>query len=387
MSRGTALIVGAGIGGLAAGIALRNRGWTIRIVEQADAPRAVGFALSVAPNAVNALAELGVVDRVTAVATPVRRVELRDELGSVLKRFDVEAALGQARSLFVLREALHRVLLEGAGLEHVAFGSKVSAIEVRDGSVELTLESGGTTSGDVVIGADGVNSVVRSWLHADDEPLRDSGFIGIRGLARGAAEHLGDLSIVGYMGGGLEAATIRASETSVYWYISARSDQAPPTPASSETLLAYGSRLLDAPFRTIVASTAAEDVRIDRLVDRDGTRSWGRGRVTLLGDAAQPVLPHTGQGAAQALEDGVAVGLALASADVEAALRRYERVRAARKRGLVGRGRRIARFTTATHPIAAWARQAGIRLMPARAAASAFLLARSQDPHRALRRA
>ena len=385
MWRGTALIVGAGIGGLAAGIALRQSGWAVRIFEQAPEPRAVGFALSVAPNAVNALAELGVLDAVAAVAWPVRRVELRDGHGIVLKRFDVQAALGQARSLFVLREALLRVLLESVGLEYVAFGSKVSAIDGRDDSVRLTSVSGGPVSGDVLIGADGIHSVVRRWLHADGTSLCDSGFIGIRGLARGVAAHLGGLSIVGYMGGGLEAATIRASEDAVYWYVSARADNAPAIDAGGEALLAYGSRLFDAAFRAIVSMTAVGEVRIDALADRETAESWGRGRVTLLGDASQPVLPHTGQGAALALEDAVALRLALGSGDVEAGLRRYERVRAAHKRPFVTRGRRIARFTTASHPLAAWLRDSAIRLMPVRIAASSFLVARGRDPHRPLR--
>ena len=385
MSHGTALIVGAGIGGLAAGIALRHRGWKIRIFEQAPEPRAVGFALSVAPNAVNALAELGLADRVTMVAWPVSRAELRNADGVALKRFNVEAALGQARSLFVLREVLHRTLLEAAGADDVAFASRITGIEVERGSVRLTLDGGRTASGDVLIGADGVNSSVRRWLHPHDPPVRDSGFVGIRGLARGAAGQMGDLSIVGYMGGGVEAGNVRASEAAVYWFVSTRAGNAPATDARGEALLAYCAQLLDAPFRAIVSSTAIEDVRIDTLVDREAIEPWGHGPVTLLGDASQPVLPHTGQGAALALEDAVALKLALGSGDIVAALRRYERVRAARKRPFITRGRFIARFTTARHPVAAFARETAIRLMPARAAASSFLIAQSTDPHRSLR--
>ena len=385
MSHGTALIVGAGIGGLAAGIALRRSGWTIRIFEQAPEPRAVGFALSVAPNAVNALEELGVADRVAAVAWPVSNVELRNANGVVLNRFNVQATLGQARSLFVLREALHRALLEAAGPQHVAFGSRITGIDVGSGSVRLTLEGNRTASGDVLIGADGVNSTVRRWLHPHDPPVRDSGFVGIRGLARGAVGPMGDLSIVGYMGDGVEAGNVRASEAAVYWYVSTRAGNAPSTDARGQALLDYCAQLLDAPFRAIVSSTASEDVRIDALADREASEPWGHGPVTLLGDASQPVLPHTGQGAALALEDAVALRLALASGDVDAALRRYEQVRAARKRPFIRRGRFIARFTAATHPVAAFAREAAIRLMPASAASASFLVARSKDPHRRLR--
>lgn len=101
--RGTALIVGAGIGGLSAGLALSRAGWTVRIFERAPELRATGFALSVAPNAVEALDALGVGDAVRAVAWPVGEAELRDASGGCLKRFSVAAAVGQSRSLFAPR--------------------------------------------------------------------------------------------------------------------------------------------------------------------------------------------------------------------------------------------------------------------------------------------
>lgn len=97
------------------------------------------------------------------------------------------------------------------------------------------------------------------------------------------------------------------------------------------------------------------------------------------------MLPHTGQGAALALEDAVALDLALEGRPVEPALRLYERVRAGKKRPLVTRGRRIARFTTVSGQPWEWLRGSAIRLMPAGTASAAFLQSRHADPHRELR--
>jgi salicylate hydroxylase len=97
--------------------------------------------------------------------------------------------------------------------------------------------------------------------------------------------------------------------------------------------------------------------------------------VTLLGDAAHPMLPHTGQGAAQAIEDGVALGLALAGArddDLAAALRRYERVRSRRTRPIVRSGPRIARITTTHSAFVARVRNGVLRLVPGRAFTAAM---------------
>src|SRR6185436_9741818 len=119
----TALIVGAGIGGLSAGIALKRAGWNVRIFERTASPRELGFGLAVAPKAVSALAELGVADAVLARAfAPARlRGELRRMDGTVLKRIDlpVREVLGGTMAI-ALRSALHGVLLDAVGLDTIA---------------------------------------------------------------------------------------------------------------------------------------------------------------------------------------------------------------------------------------------------------------------------
>jgi 2-polyprenyl-6-methoxyphenol hydroxylase-like FAD-dependent oxidoreductase len=387
VARGTALIVGAGIGGLAAGLALRRAGWAVRVFERAPQLRATGFALSIAPNAVQALDALGLGDRVRAIAWPVGEAELRDGMGRRLKRFSVEAAVGRSRSLFAPRQALLQALHDALGPDRVHLNSEATALAVHGGQVSLTLRSGEQAVGELLIGADGGGSIVRKLLHPDEAPPRRSDYIGVRGLSLTAAPILEGNSIVGYMGGGVEAATIRVGQEAVYWYVSARMARAPRLEAPAADLLAWSASRLDSSFRRTVESTRPEDVRIDALFDREVIEPWGRGPVTLLGDASGPVLPHTGQGAALALEDAVALGLALDGRPVERALRFYERVRAEKKRPLVTRGRRIARFTTASGQPWEWLRGSAIRLMPAGAAAAAFLQSRRADPHRMLRTA
>ena len=144
--------------------------------------------------------------------------------------------------------------------------------------------------------------------------------------------------------------------------------------------------VLDDRFRGIARATRPEDLRLDELYDRDPVDGWGTGPVTLLGDAAHPMLPHTGQGAAQALEDAVALNLALASGDdTFASLRRYERVRSARTRRIVKLGRRIATITTTKSRVVGWLRAAAVQIVPAHAMLAAFLIGDMQDPHRELR--
>jgi 2-polyprenyl-6-methoxyphenol hydroxylase-like FAD-dependent oxidoreductase len=375
-----ALIVGAGIGGLAAGIALRRRGWEICIHERAANPRELGFGLLLAPNALAALRELGVAEAVTSGGVAAGPVEIRRLNGQVLRRFD--ARLG-GPAVVALRRELHGALLNAVGENAIKLGSEAATITQDAGCVTLRLRNGNVDIGTVLIGADGVNSSIRKQLHPDEAPPRPSGFSAIRGVAYGVSNYLGQLSAISYMDDGIEAAAARASSDAVYWYISLLSREvATPQPAE---ILRRWCPSFDSPFRAIVAATKSEDLRFDNLLQRNPLPSWGNGRVTLLGDAAHPVLPHTGQGAAQALEDAVALGLVLAPpGNIEQALRRYERVRIDRTRRFVKLGPRIARVTTTRNLLIQFARTSAIRLLPSR-----LLIKwadRRRDPHRALRK-
>src|SRR6476660_6288000 len=152
-----ALIIGAGIGGLAAGIALRRRGWEICIHERAANPRELGFGLLLAPNAITALRELGVAEVVTRGAIPTGAVEIRRMNGEVLRRFD--AQLG-GPAVVALRRDLHGALLNAVGENAIKLGSEAETITQRAERVTLSLKNGSIDTGAVLIGADGVNSSI-----------------------------------------------------------------------------------------------------------------------------------------------------------------------------------------------------------------------------------
>jgi 2-polyprenyl-6-methoxyphenol hydroxylase-like FAD-dependent oxidoreductase len=236
-----------------------------------------------------------------------------------------------------------------------------------------------------LIGADGVGSVIRRRFHPQEPPPTPSGFCALRGVAHGVGDKLGDLAAVGYLGDGIEAATARASQTAVYWYLSLLAEDVPEGARDPRAILERHTAGFDARLQAVISATRPEDLRFDELFERAPLDQWGAGRVTLLGDAAHPMLPHTGQGAAQALEDAVALGLALTERrEVEPGLRRYEDVRSRRTRRLIRLGPRIARITTTRNPLVQWLRTAAVRLLP-----EAILVSgasgRGRDPHRALR--
>ena len=359
----TALIVGAGIGGLSAGIALRQAGWNIRILERAPSPRELGFGLGLAPNAIAALRSLGIADQIIARGFQPTRAELRRMDGTVLKRVDLPRQALRGPMVMALRPVLHGALLEAVGVGTVMPNSEAVGFAVSGDRVSLHLANGDAIEGDLLVGADGTGSIVRQVLHPSEPPARRCGIVAVRGAVHGVQHHLGDLHGVYYLGPGVESAMIRASDTGIYWFVSLARELVPIGMTEPAAVLAHMSHRFDGTFRAITSAT--DDLRYDELVDRDPIPFWGKNMVTLLGDAAHPLLPHTGQGAAQAIVDAVTLGSRLKDeADIGPALRSYERDRKSRTAKLVRQGRRTARIMRMTNPFGCYVREAVLRMIP-----------------------
>jgi len=359
----TALIVGAGIGGLSAAIALRQAGWQVRVFERAASPRELGFGLGLAPNAIEALGALGVADIVVARGFEPDRGEMRRMDGTVLKRAELPPGALGGRFVMALRPALHGALLDAVGTEALSLDRDATSFSVAGSRVSLHFAQGPDAEGDLLVGADGIGSMVRRSLHPAEPPPRSSRIVAVRGAVHGAIAHLGPLSAIYYLGPGVESVFIRASETGIYWFLSLARELVPANVTAPAAIVAHMAPQFDATFRAITAAT--DDLRVDELFDRDPIPFWGRGPVTLLGDAAHPVLPHTGQGAAQAMVDAVALGGALrAGSDLDPALRAYENERRQKTAVLVAQGRRTARVMRMTNPVGCALRELAVRMIP-----------------------
>jgi 2-polyprenyl-6-methoxyphenol hydroxylase-like FAD-dependent oxidoreductase len=269
---------------------------------------------------------------------------------------------------------LHGTLMEAVGPAALRLGSRAVGFTAEPRGVALALEGGATRRGRILVGADGVQSAIRRALHPDEPAPRPSGLLAVRGLARGARALLADLGSAIYYGTGWEAGTVRAGGDDVYWFVSIRIERAGEGEGEGEGAagdprapLAPILDSLHAPFRDMIAATDVRDLRADVLLEREPLAAWGGGAATLLGDAAHPMLPHAGQGAAQAIEDAVALGEAMAAAtDPESGLRAYERARIPRTSAVVRLARSNARIGTLDNPLACALRNLAIRLAPER---------------------
>jgi 2-polyprenyl-6-methoxyphenol hydroxylase-like FAD-dependent oxidoreductase len=352
-----ATVIGAGIGGLAAGIALRRAGLEVTIHEAAEEIRPLGAGLSIWPNGIRALRALGLDALVDDEGVPRVSGALRRADGSILAEFGAETIANRWGEPLVglHRRDLHEGLLAAFGDEGLHLDSRL--IDIEDDI--LRFADGDEERPDLAVGADGLRSVARSALFTVEEP-RDSDIVAFRGISPApaevpAGEWWGEESVAGLLPlrGGL-----------VYWYVAHRVAEGAPNPEPSE--LEKRVAEFAAPLREIVAATPAAEVLLHRLCDRPPLRGWSSGKTTLLGDAAHPMLPFLGQGACSALEDAVALGVAVAGAgDVSAVLAAYEESRVRRTAKLVHGSRRAASLVLAGSRLGRRLRNALVGHIPA----------------------
>jgi 2-polyprenyl-6-methoxyphenol hydroxylase-like FAD-dependent oxidoreductase len=353
------LIVGGGIGGLAAAIALQQKGLRdVAVFERAsDWKRIqVGSGLEMQSNAMRALHELGVEDRVIEVGTVVDKVLIVSPRGTYLGEF----AHGEVARRYgfpdvrMTRGELHRILADAVGENIVRLGERVTGFIQDEGGVTVSFEDGREERGDVLIAADGINSVIREQLHGASEPIYQ-GYPWWRGIydAPHPAFPLGTPSMV--MGPGGCFAGYPVGDKQVSWFCCAKAPLG-DTVSKAQLVERFGS--WSTPIREVLEGTDESTITRTDLMDRDPLTWWGEGRVTLLGDAAHPMVPTITQGAAQALEDAVVLARCLAAdPDPVAALRQYESLRIPRTTEVVERARSTGRLLVQDNPMICWLRE------------------------------
>jgi salicylate hydroxylase len=343
-----ALVIGAGIGGTAAALALRRAGLDVSLFEQTMAQREVGAGIQISPNASRLLGRYGLGDAMARAAVrPVEIVFRRWQDGRVLGREELGDFIEnryRAPYYHFHRADLIALLADAFGPEEIKLGRRLVDVEQDESGVTARFQDGTSERGDLLIGADGIHSQVRTRLFGEEKP-RFSGQIAYRGLAPAErVAHLGlPLDVTNWVGPGGHF---------VHYYVSAGrflnfvavSEEATWTREQWSDLgsITDAARQYEGWHPQIATILNAVDETFKwALFDRDPLTEWTQGRVALLGDACHPMLPYMAQGAAQAIEDGAALAACLkhVAFDIPSAFRAYVTLRKSRATEVQDRSR------------------------------------------------
>ncbi|MGQ0841978.1 FAD-dependent oxidoreductase [Actinokineospora sp.] len=356
------LVAGAGIGGLTAALAMSRHGIPVRVFERrtlAEITASAGFGHTIWSNATTSLATLGLAQGLRDAGEYLRASESRNSRQEVMFRMEMAKSMspgampamgiGRADLIGLLREAC---LSRGVDIRH---GCAIHRFDPTEGGVTLKVGDGETVTGAGLIGADGVRSTVHTQVHGG-LPLLDTGRSTYRGIATGTCGLSGGVvhlfsDPASRIGGG---AWLIGGDR-VVWTLSCERAPDGEDPQGTWARAMEMAELLGEIPRTFVSRTPPERTTRTHVFHHDWLDYWGHGPVTLLGDAAHALPTDLGQGACQAIEDGVVLGDALACAqDVASGLRAYERRRRPRVAWIRQQVLRVNGFKPIANPAARW---------------------------------
>jgi 2-polyprenyl-6-methoxyphenol hydroxylase-like FAD-dependent oxidoreductase len=300
-----AIVVGAGIGGLSAALALRRVGVEVTLYERAPELTEVGAGISLWANALRALDHIGAGPAVRAVAMPMRRSEFRVGDGYRVAASYPAAAFEERFGVSPFVALVHRADLIAAlaGCLPAGFarcGHECVGVDPHGGRALVLFKSGYADEADAVVGADGIRSAVRASVLGPDEP-RYAGYTCWRGVcprpAAVAPGYVGE-----WWGRGRRFGITTLTGDRVYWWAT-KNEPAGGRAGDEPGYVSEAFRGWADPVSELIATTPPERVIRNDILDRPPSRAWASGRAVLIGDAAHPTTPNLGQGGCMAIED------------------------------------------------------------------------------------
>lgn len=340
------VIIGAGMGGLTTGIALKKFGHQVRIFEQTEKILPVGAAISLWSNGVKCLNYLGLTDKIAKLGGQMDDLAYVDGLtGDVMTQFSLLPLIEEVgqRPYPVARADLQNMLMDEFGRDQIYLGKKMVSLEDKDDYVEVHFADGSSTQADLLIGADGTHSLTRTYVLGQQVQRRYAGYVNWNGLVEISEELAPAQQWTTYVGEGKRASLMPVADGKFYFFLDV------PLPAGLDNNRDEYKKLLKQyfvdwcqPVQQLIERLDPQKTNRVEIHDIEPFTQFYKGRVVILGDAAHSTTPDIGQGGCQAMEDAIylARSLQINTLGLEDALRRYQNKRNERANELVLRARK-----------------------------------------------
>ena len=339
-------IIGAGMGGLTTGIALKKFGHQVTIYEQAEQILPVGAAISLWSNGVKCLNYLGLTEQVAKLGGQMNDLAYIDGLnGEVMTQFSLAPLIEEVgqRPYPVSRAELQNMLMDEFGRQDIQLGKRMVSIEDKGQHVEIGFQDGSTVSAALLIGADGTHSMTRQYVLGKQVERRYAGYVNWNGLVEISEDLAPAQQWTTFVGEGKRASLMPVAEHRFYFFFDV------PLPAGLENQRSEYKILLKQYFsgwcsqvQCLIDSIDEQKTNRVEIHDIEPFNQFYKGRVVILGDAAHSTTPDIGQGGCQAMEDAIYLARALQinTLGLEDALKRYQNKRNERANELLLRARK-----------------------------------------------
>lgn len=346
------IIIGAGIGGLSTAIALQAKNIDVEVFDAAPLLSAIGAGILLPPNAMAVLEQYQLSDQIESIGHPVKSFVILDHRGKSITQTSASYRM-QNREYYTIalhRGVLQQVLLHAFGKEKVHTGYECVRVESTPEGVGVDFKNAVSKSGNFLIGADGIHSVVRKQMFPNSS-LRYSGQRCWRGIANFSLPPKWLNQFTEIWGNGSRFGFVQISNDQVYWYATQhQKDANVGDPERPNDLLQEYSHYC-APVQELISHTKPEAFIHTFLHDLSPLAQWHQQSTVLMGDAAHAMTPNLGQGGAQAIEDSFVLAEQLAKYDSPAkAFQQFQAGRIKKVRQVVNQSWQVGKVTNLSNP-------------------------------------
>ncbi len=353
-------IIGGGIGGLTTALGLKQCGKAVTVYEGAPEIKPVGAGIIMANNAMQVFEKLGIRNRIENAGCKISRIKITDARLNTLSETELtpfENKYG-VYNVAIHRADLQKILASEIGFEHIKLSKRLVRIE-QENDFKLIFEDGTSANTDVIIGADGIKSVVRNELFKTGK-IRDTKQRCWRGVSELDPTSRFDHEAFESWGKGKRFGFTKIAENSIYWYAvineSLMNEHADITGLFSE----FHPEIIN-----MIAGTPKNNVIFSDIIDLAPINQWQHGKVCLVGDAAHATTPNMGQGACQAIEDAYIIGKLFGQEkSPQEVFTQYEALRKKKAHFIVNTSWRLGKVAHYQNSVAVWFRNTLMRAIP-----------------------